>query len=169
MAKSKQVQEVEETVDAGVDFSEGGDAEGVVVDLNNVEDAGFKPVPKGMYKCVVESIEFKISQSKGNPMWAWVFEVAEHENTDFVGRKFFYHTVFKGPGLPMTKRSLARVAPHLLTKSFNAADPNVYTPFIGMRVNVRVDIDNKNKEYGERNNVKDIYAATEGGEAFLNA
>jgi hypothetical protein len=156
----------ENTMEAGVDFSEGGAADSCVVDMSSVEDSGFQPAPKGIYLCNVESIEFKISQSKGNPMWAWTFEIADGE---FAGRKFFFHTVFKGPGLPMTKRALARVAPHLLTQAFDAANPETYSPLIGTQVRVRVDIDNKNKEYGPRNNVKDIFAATEGGEGFVNA
>jgi hypothetical protein len=152
-----------EEENVGVDFSQGAD-EDVVVDLSQVEDSGFAPCPKGTYLCTTESVEYKISQNSGNPMWAWVFEVIDGE---FAGRKFFYHTVFKGKGLPMTKRALARLAPHLLQGPFNPADPAIYTPLIGRQVNVRVDIDNKNKEYGPRNNVKDVFAVSD--DALLNA
>lgn len=44
------------------------------VDFDDI--AGFGPAPAGPYKLVLESVTTSVS-SQGNPMWVWVFVIAE--------------------------------------------------------------------------------------------
>lgn len=149
MAKAKK--------DEGVDFSESAEGESLVVDLNDVEDTSFEPMPKGMYDCIVDALDFVYSQNSGNPMWTWVLEVQDGE---FAGRKLFFHTVFKGAGLPITKKALQRVAPELLDQPFNPQEVAESGSMIGRPLRARVDV---RKYEGEmRNSVKELFAAAEG-------
>lgn len=143
--------------ETGVDFSAGEGGE-VTVDLNNVEDSSFEVLPKGMYNCVVDSLEFEYSQNSGNPMWSWVLEV---EDGEFAGRKLFFHTVWAGKGLPITKRVISRVCPELLSGPFNPEQVAAEGNIVGRRVKARVAI--RKFEGENRNNVRDLFAADEGG------
>jgi len=145
----------------GVDFSEGGEAGGVVIDFNSVEDSTFEAMPRGMYNCVVEELNFEYSQNSGNPMWTWVLAV---EDGDYAGRKLFFHTVFAGGGLPRTKKTLSRVRPQLLEGPFNPEEVAAEGSLQGMKVRARVDVRPYQGE--QRNNVKDLFEV-EGGEGFL--
>lgn len=156
MAKAKAAE-----VDEGVSFGEGTEGESLVVDLNDVEDSSFEPMPKGMYECVIDSLDFVYSQNSGNPMWTWVLEVQDGE---FAGRKLFFHTVFKGAGLPITKKAISRVAPELLEAPFDPQEVADSGTMIGKPLRARVDV---RKYEGEmRNNVKELFAASEGGDSF---
>ncbi len=136
------------------------DGDGTIIDLNEVEDdAGFEVMPSGMYDCVVESLEFEHSQSKGNPMWSWVLEITEGE---YAGRKLFFHTVFKGPGLPITKKAISRVAPELMSGPFNPEDEESIDQVLGKNCRARV---NQRKYQGEmRNNVRELFGPGEGSD-----
>lgn len=147
--------------DEGVNFGEGSEAEGLVVDLNSVEDATFEVLPRAMYLCEVDSLEFTYSQNSGNPMWTWTLAVAEGE---FEGRKLFFHTVFAGNGLPRTKQVISRVAPELMEGPFDPQQVADEGTLIGRKVKARVDV--RPYEGQQRNNVRDLFAADPGEDDF---
>ncbi len=140
-----------ETEDTGVDFSEG---DSLMVDLNDVEDSSFEVMPKAMYPCIIDELEFSISQSGGNPMWTYKLEI---EDGEFAGRTLFCHHVFRGKGLPITKRQLERIAPELLENPFDPQDQEVMDSLVGRRIKVKVG--HQRYEGETRNNVKDFYPA----------
>ncbi len=138
-----------------VDFSEG---DSLMVDLNDVEDVTFEALPRGIYPCVIAECEFSYSQAKGNPMWTLVLEVSDGE---FTGRKLYSHLVFKGAGLPITKRQLQRIAPELFDSAFNPEDEAVIASMLGRNINAKTA---PRKYEGEmRDNVRDLFAASEDG------
>lgn len=161
MAKAKQA--AAPVVDEEVDLNEGGgdDNDSMVVDLNSVEDGGFELIPKGVQTCTIEELDYAISQSKGNPMWSMTLVVADGE---FEGRKLFSHLVWKGPGLPMTKRAVSVIAPELFEKPFSPKQVADEGTLLGRTVRVRVG---HNKYEGEtRNNVKGFLPLEDGETKF---
>lgn len=128
--------------------------DGGLVDFNDTEDGDFELMPRAMYNCIVEELEYTRSEKSENAMWAWVLEV---EDGEFAGRKLFFYTVFEGKGKPRTKKILSRVAPELLESPFDPqqiADDGI---LLGRRVRARVGT---NRYEGEmRNNVKDLFEA----------
>ncbi len=144
---------------AGVDFSDGDSTgEALVVDFSQVGDSTFEAIPRGMYGCVVDELTFEHSQRSGNPMWSWRLEV---EDGDYAGRKLFFHTVFAGDGLARTKKTIGRIAPDLLEGPFNPEEVATSGKLVGLRLKARVDI--RPYEGEQRNNVKDLFPAEEGG------
>ncbi len=136
-----------------VDFSPG---DSLMVDLNDVEDVSFEALPKGIYPCVIAECEFSYSQSKGNPMWTLVLEVSDG---DYTGRKLFSHLVFAGPGMPITKRQLQRIAPELFDGAFNPEDEDIIQSMLGRAIQAKTA---PKKYEGEmRDNVRDLFAASE--------
>ena len=138
--------------DEDVGFEEG---ESLIVDLNEVEDdAGFEAMPRGMYEATVSECEFKYSNSSGNPMWALKWEVSDG---DFAGRILFSHMVWKGKGLPITKKHLSRLRPDLLEAPFNPEDDEIIESMIGLNGRLKVTV--KKYEGNMTNNVQDIHAS----------
>jgi len=138
-----------------VDFSEG---DSLMVDLNEVEDVSFEALPKGIYACVISECEFSYSQSAGNPMWTLVLEVSDGE---FTGRKLYSHLVFRGAGMPITKRQLQRIAPELFDGAFNPEDEDVIASMLGRNINAKTAP--RKYEGVMRDNVRDLFAASEEG------
>jgi len=141
---------------------EGGAESGaLVVDLSGVSDETELPViPRGIYNAVVDELTFGYSQSSGNPMWTWRFEIPDGEYT---GRKLFFHSPFVESMLPRVKKVLSRVAPELLSGPFDPekiADEGV---LLGKACRIRVEI--KPYEGKARNNVRDVLASEEGGDS----
>ncbi len=157
MAKKKEEDGME--VEGGDDAAEGG----LVVDLSGVdEDAGYELLPRAIYNCVVDDLEFGYSQNSGNPMWTWRVEV---EDGDFAGRKLFTHTTFNEGGLPRTKKAIMRVHPQLLEGPFDPEEVAASGVMVGLRCRVRVDIRPYQGE--KRNNVREILAPEGGGDDFV--
>lgn len=151
--------------DQGVSF--GDQAGGLVINLNDIpEAASFETLPKGMYTCDIENLEFVYAQSSGNPMWKWELVIAEHDNTDYVGRKFFYNTVWAGNALPLTKKNVLRIFPEL-AEGDGQVDvegfPSNPDNWMNKRVRARVGHQNYRPEGADkpevRNNVKELFAA----------
>lgn len=165
MSKKNVVDEAFAEETQGVDFGDGDSNTALIVDLNEVEDGGFEPLPRGMYECEVTNLEFTISQRSGNPMWAWELEVVEGE---YAGRKLFFHTVWAGNGLAITKQTIKRVAPELMQGPINPEEVADQGILIGRRVRARVDI--RKYEGENRNNVRGLFASEggSGGEDFLS-
>jgi hypothetical protein len=153
--RSHQAQQDRQGRQEGMGTEEG---EGIVVDLSDVGDGKYSPVPRGIYPVTVVTLDYGLSQRSQNPMWTWVWEVEEgHEHA---GRKFFYHTVFNEGGMPRVKRTLARIKAdgdaqaRLLSGPFNpqaVADEGI---LLGARARIRIDI--RRYEGQNRNDVRDV-------------
>ena len=141
-----------------VDFSEG---DSLMVDFNDVEDVSFEALPVAMYDVQIADCEFTYSQSSGNPMWTLQLEVTDG---DFAGRKLFSHLVFRGAGLPITKRQLTRIAPELMEGPFNPEDDDIIASMLGKELRAKVTT----RKYEGRltNNVRDLFP-NEGGGDFI--
>jgi hypothetical protein len=140
------------------------ESDAALVDMSGVSDEGtFECLPRGIYPCLVDEVTYGQSQRSGNNMWTWVFEV---EEGDYAGRKLFFHTPFVETTMPRLKKVLGRISPELLSTKFNPAKLADENYFVGKRCRVRVDI--KKYEGVNRNNVRDVLAASEGAsEAFM--
>ena len=144
----------------------GADGDAFVVDFSGVqEDAGFAPIPRGIYNAIVDDCTFSMSQSSNNPMWTWKFEVTDGEHAK---RKLFFHSVFAASSMPRTKKVLGVLYPEGLASQFSPKAVAESGVLLGRPCRIRVDI----KPYqGEpRNNVRDVLppdAGTAGGESFL--
>jgi len=151
--------ETAETTEApGVDFTDG---DSLMVDFDAVEDVSFDALPVAMYPVVIADCEFTYSQASGNPMWTLQLEVSEGE---YAGRKLFSHLVFRGKGLPITKRQLTRIVPDLIANPFDPEDPDVIAQMLGLELRVKVTV--RKYEGRDTNNVRDLFPAEE-GDSFL--
>jgi hypothetical protein len=141
-----------------VDFTEG---ESLVVDFNDVEDAGFDVLPAALYPVTVEDCEFVYSQSSGNPMWTLKMSVDDGE---YAGRFLWSHLVFAGKGAPFTKKTLSRINPSLLEGPFNPEDQEVIAGMLGLQLKAKVTV--RKYQGQDSNNVRDLFL-NEGGDDFL--
>ena|SRR6185437_7851825 len=169
MAKRQTQQTGDDEVELGTDGgdmeTEGG--EGLVVDLGGVSTK-YVPIPRGVYDCEVDNVEFTHSQRSGNPMWTVTLTV-QSDAEGIGGRKLFTHLTFNEAGLPRAKRFLAAirtddgVEQELLGSRFNPAKVAEEGVLIGARCRARVDI--RRYEGENRNDVKGILppAEAEGG------
>lgn len=151
-------------INPGAGFEDNGQA-AMMIDMSGVsEDAGFACIPRGTYPAIVDEVTFGMSQSSGNPMWTWKFEISEG---DFANRKLFFHTVLVPDQLPRLKKVLARVAPELLEGPFNPQEVADQGLLVGKACQVRVDV--RKYEGTDRNNVRDVLPAAEGAgsDSFL--
>ncbi len=145
--------------EAEVQFEEGDD--NMVVDFDDVEDPLFEALPRGKYPCILAALTFAYSQASGNPMWTWELEV---DGGDYSGRKLFFHTVFKGNGLPRTKKTLQRVIPEIVKVGFKPSEVADEGALLGMKLIAQVDVGRY--EGVKNNNVKDLFPG-EGSESFM--
>jgi hypothetical protein len=155
-----------ETVDFGGSdaAADGNMEEGFVVDFSQVGDSNFVVLPRGVYDAQVDDCTYGLSQSSGNPMWTWKFEI---EGGEFNGRKLFSHSVFTPAAMPRTKKVIGVVAPELLNGPFNPKEVAESGVLLGRKVRIRLDV--KKYEGQDRNNVRDVLApaAEAGGGSFL--
>jgi hypothetical protein len=140
----------------GMETEDSGDT--LYVSMGEVDDSGFKPVPRGLYDVALSQLDFGFSQRSNNPMWTWVWEVEEGE---YANRKFFYHTVFNEQGMPRVKRTLARIktddgyeAELLAAPRFSPENVANEGRLLGARARLRIDI--RKYEGQPRNNVRDV-------------
>ena len=170
-AEQPQEAELSEGAEFGEDSGEGG---GLTVNLSDVnEDGNFVCLPRGVYPCVLEELNFEYSQAKNNPMWTWIWAI--EDNHEHKGRKFFYHTTFNEGGLPRVKKALARIqddsgyAKQLLGTNFSPEKVALEGKLLGARAGVKVNI--KKYEGKDRNNVVDILppSASGGADSFLSS
>lgn len=148
--------------DAGVEFEDG---ESYTFNMKETEeDSGFAPLPAGTYAVTVENCEFKMSKSSGSPMWSLMYAVSEGEFAE-KNRKIFDIISLKPEQQGRVKKFVKRVAPELAElESFNPKKVAEDGVLIGRQLKVKVDIE-KSEEYGNRNRVKEHYAAGAGGGA----
>lgn len=148
------------------------DANGLVFDLNNVEEQpAFEVLPKGTYNAIVEEFEFTTSQSSGNPMVKAVYSITDDE---FAERKIFDYYVLQGDGakyaLPRLKQLITRVCPEIDSASFNPAkfaeDGTIINRACQLKLGIQTQ---KSGEYAgeKRNTVREILSASENNNAFM--
>ena len=148
------------------------DANGLVFDLNNVDEApAFEVLPKGTYNAIVEEFEFTTSQSSGNPMVKAVYSITDDE---FAERKIIDYYVLQGDGakyaLPRLKQLITRVCPEIDSASFNPAkfaeDGTIINRACQLKLGIQTQ---KSGEYAgeKRNTVREILAASENNNAFM--
>jgi len=147
------------------------DTEGMVFNLNEVEESSFEVLPKGTYNAIVEEFEFTTSQSSGSPMIKCVYSIIDGE---YVDRKIFDYYVLTGEGakyaLPRLKQLITRVVPEEDSASFNPAKFAESGVIINRQCRITLGIQTQKKgEYkGEkRNNVREILAANSMETSFL--
>src|SRR5436190_8681167 len=117
-------------------FEEGGN---LVVDLGNIQEAKFEPVPRGLYDSEIDSVEYGMSQNSGAPMLT--LQIAITDGGDYNGRKLYTYWSFSQKALPFTKAAIQRVAPELLQGKFipqKIADEGL---LIGKPCRIRVTVE----------------------------
>ena len=138
-----------------VNTFEGGDGS-VTVDLTSVEEAaGFETIPRGTYPVTIESCEYSLSQNSGKPMWTLTCTINDGE---YIGRKLFNHLSFSEKALPMTKRTLAKIAPEFLAGPFNPEEEA--HKLVGKFARAKVKIETY--EGTPRNRVQDLMEPSAG-------
>lgn len=163
----------------GTEFGEGEglgeDGEGLVVNLDGVSEEGNFPVmPRGLYDVNLYELTYGLSQSKGNPMWTWIWEVENNGVEEYNGRRFYYHTTFTEQGRSRVKRALARIKcaddynKILLSGPFKPEDVALEGKLLGAKARIRVDV--RPYQGKKSNNVRDVLPPSESADAaFLNA
>ncbi len=141
---------------AGTEEDEGG---AFVVDMSGVSEKGdFPLLPRGIYNCITESVEFGYSNASGNPMWTWNLVVQEGEYAD---SKLWYYTAFTEKTMSQVKRALLAVGQTDLAEStFDPEEVASQGTLDNLALRARVDI--KKYEGEDRNNVKSLLPAGEG-------
>lgn len=134
----------------------------LVIDMDEVEEASFEVVPKGTYDCIIEDVKFQLSKSSGKPMWNVVLVVVDGE---YANRKLFTFMSFSEKALPMTKRQINRIAPELLSKTFDPKKIADEGLLVGKHVRAKVKIEKYEGE--DRSRVQDLLAPAGGGDDFL--
>lgn len=143
------------------DVFEDGD-DGLSIDMDAVETQSFELIPEGTYAGMIESCEFKHSK-KGAPMWALILIITDGE---FTGRKLFNYIVFSEKALPMAKSTLSKIAPALLSSTFDPVKLANEGALIG--TNVRIQTKIEKYEGAEKTSVKNLLAPQESDDSFLN-
>lgn len=151
-----------ETEVVGLDIDDEG---GVIVDLSGVDtDGDFPLMPRGKYNCMVDSVEYKLSNANDNPMWAMRLSVQEGE---FAKRVLFTNVVFTENSLFRVKQTLEALGvSHLLKSKFDASSDEVIDELVGLECTVVLD--HRMWEGKKRENVKKLepLAVASGDEAF---
>jgi len=118
-------------------FEEGDSS--LAINMAETEEATFENVPKGTYDCVVEEVEFKFSESSGQPAWYFKLTISDGE---YAGRKLFYIMSFSEKALPYTKAALLRFAPKYANMpNFNPQKVADSGDLVGLAIRVRTKIE----------------------------
>jgi len=140
--------------------------ENLVLNLTDVseEKPRFEAMPAGVYNCIIDNVEYSISQAD-NPMLTFTFRVVDEE---YDGRLLFYHTVLnKESGLSRLKRLLVRVCPDIDLSHFDPAAFADTGDALGLPLKVKVRVRSYKGE--RRNEVTDVLPPDEDANAFLDA
>lgn len=134
--------------------------EGFTFDMSQTEeDSGFPVLPKGTYDAVIDKVEYQISRSSGNPMWAVQHLITDPEHADKNLRVRSY-VVFKPDQMPRVKSFLIAIGQSEVANSasFNPKQVADDGLLIGSAHRVRLDI-RRSEEYGDSNEVKRVLSA----------
>lgn len=136
----------------------------LVFDMDAVEESSWEILPKGTYDCIIEDAKFAMSKSSNKPMWNVTLAVVDGE---YANRKLFTYISFSEKALPMTKKQLNRIAPDLISKTFDPKKIADEGSLVGIQVRAKIIIEPYEGE--NKNKVTDLLAPTNGGgNDFLN-
>ena len=121
---------------------EDGD-ESLLINMEEVAEQSFEVIPKGTYNVTIEEVEYKLSQSSNKPMWNLKLVITDGE---YANRKIFTILSFSEGALPGTKGALKRIAPHLLTSSFNPKAIAEAGDLVGLQARVKTKIEMYNDQ-----------------------
>lgn len=141
------------------DTFEGGDAS-VAIDLSNVEEATFEAIPVGEYEGVIAGAEYKLSQSSGAPMWSLQIQIVGGE---YDNRRVFDNVSFSSKALPFTKKTLAVIAPELISGPFDPEE--AAAEMQGKQVRFKTKLETYQ---GEKQTRIKQYLAPGGADAFMD-
>lgn len=133
------------------DFFEAGD-EGIILDLDAIEAATSELIPAGIYNAVIEELEYKLSASSQQPMWAMVVTIIDEE---YAGRKLYDNLSFSPKALPITKKTLLNLCPEKVTSTFSPKNIAAEGDLIGLNVQIKTAI-TKDKDGEKRTKIKNI-------------
>ena len=133
--------------------------EGLVLDLENIEDRPeFVALRPGTYDVMVEECEYTESQ-KGSPMLRWVLRTQDEND-----RLLYYYTVLDNPvGKQRAKEAIQRLAPEMNLAEFRPATDA--DELVGKRARAKVKVRMYQKK--RTNNVTDLLAPSGDG-SFLD-
>lgn len=149
----------------GMNLENTSEEDSMVLNLEGVSEEmpEFEALPPGVYDCIVENAEFKVSQS-GNPMIAWQFRCIDPE---YENRLLFYHTVLnKEAGQGRLKRILVRVCPDVPLGNFSPKNFCEQGLALGLPCRVKVRV--RPYEGKRRNDVTDVLPPLAAGDGFMN-
>jgi len=119
-------------------FEEGGQ---VVVDLGQVEEMKFDLIPKGIYRAVLDEVNYGLSKDKGDGAqrygrFEFIFQLTE---APYERRKLYFYASFSPKTLSGTQTALLRIAPDVFDKKFNPQEVADSGALLGKPVRVKVD------------------------------
>jgi hypothetical protein len=150
-----------EKTKADESFEEADDA--LSINMDDVAEQSFENVPPGKYKAVIESVEYKTSESSGQPMWSVQMAITEGE---FANRKLFTFLSFSPKALPGTKANIRKINPDLLSSDFKPKAIAESGELVGTVVCVKTKLE----EYqGEKRTRVQNFLPVVGGDGFASA
>lgn len=159
-------QEITPDLYAQLVYEEG---DGIVVDLQSVEEMKFELIPKGIYNAEIDEVQFGNSKSSGAPMFTINYRITDgaYEN-----RKLFQHVSFSPKALPGTKGTLLRIDPTIFSGPFRPEKVAQSGQLLNKKVRLKITHEDYDGE--ARAKVRDVLppevaANAEGGGSFFNA
>jgi hypothetical protein len=156
MAKAQTATQDDNGGNQGILDAEG---EGFTFDMSSQEaDSGFPVLDAGVYDASVESCNYQISKSSGNPMWAMRFLITGPgaEVADKKVQVRFYQS-FKPDQMGRAKLLLQRLGQDSLASS-NTFNPKTVADdavLVGATCRLRLGVETSD-EYGKQNTVKGV-------------
>lgn len=139
--------------------------EGFTFDMESqAADEGFPVADAGIYDLSLDSCEYKISQSSGNPMWAMRFLIIGPD-PEIAAKKISsrYYQSFKPEQMGRAKFLLQRLGREdLLTKDFNPKTIADNGTLVGANVRARLGV-RDDPQYGKSNEIKAFLPAGAAG------
>lgn len=132
----------------------------LVVDMEGVQEAKFELIPKGTYSAVIDQVDLEKSKTSGYQMFKLILKL---EDEPYQKRKFYNYISFSPNALPFSKAALMRIDPETFSGKFKPQDVADSGTLLGKKVRVKIGT----QEYqGEtRNNVQQVLAAIDAGNA----
>ena len=142
-------------------FEDNDDA--LTFDMTAVEEGTYEIVPKGTYNTIIEQLEYKLSQSSGKPMWAITLVITDGE---YQGRKLFTNISFSEKALSMAKTQILRIAPEVLSSTFNPRKIAESGDLIGKACRAKTKIEVYEGE--EKTRVQTLLAPADNDDGFAS-
>lgn len=115
---------------------------GETINLDDIRDEVYEPIPQGTYQASVDRVEHSISKSSDNPMLTWTLQVVypvrdEDGEVSYRTRRLRTYTLLTQEHLPRLKRMIETLAPDLEVRSFRLDQFNEL--FVGKRCQVIIE------------------------------